>query len=127
VTYSDIQGGYPGIGNMMEDPQFIDPVNRNYRLSAGSPVIDRGTPAGAPDDDLDGNHRPMGSGYDMGAYEFRPAPAGDLDSDNDVDGLDLYYFAVVYSNHTYPEADMNDDGLINADDVEQFAQNFGGR
>jgi predicted outer membrane repeat protein len=126
VTYSNIQGGHPGTGNIMEDPLFIDPHNGNFRISAGSPCIDSGTSVGAPADDLDGNLRPSGVGVDMGAYEFIPAPVGDFDSDNDTDGFDLSHFAVVYSIKTSPEADINDDGSINAADVARFAQDFGG-
>ncbi|MEO0230835.1 MAG: choice-of-anchor Q domain-containing protein [candidate division WOR-3 bacterium] len=41
----------------------------DYHLRDGSPAIDRGTPNGAPNIDLDGNPRPLGSGYDIGCYE----------------------------------------------------------
>ncbi len=42
----------------------------DLRLLGGSPCIDTGTDVGAPDYDLDGNPRPSGSYYDMGAYEY---------------------------------------------------------
>lgn len=42
VTYSDIQGGFTGEGNINEDPLFLDPQNDDFRLSAGSPCIDAG-------------------------------------------------------------------------------------
>ena len=62
----------------------------------------------------------------MGAYEFVFSATGDFDSDNDVDGSDLYHFCIVFSNQTYPDADLNDDGFINAVDIETFSQFFGG-
>jgi hypothetical protein len=126
VSFSDIQGGYPGVANLMEDPLFVDPINNNYRLQEDSPCNDKGTSLSAPGEDLDGNIRPSGSGYDMGAYEFVFSATGDFDSDNDVDGSDLYHFCIVFSNQTYPDADLNDDGFINAVDIETFSQFFGG-
>jgi hypothetical protein len=42
VTYSDIQGGYTGAGNLNLNPQFAD--STNYLLSALSPMIDAGDP-----------------------------------------------------------------------------------
>ena len=68
VTYSDIQGGYTGTGNINADPLFVG--GGDYHLTAGSPCIDTGTSSGAPATDLEGSPRPLGAGYDMGAYEF---------------------------------------------------------
>jgi len=68
VTYSDVQDGYSGAGNIASDPLFVG--GGNYHLTANSPCIDTGTSNGAPDTDLEGNSRPQGAGYDMGAYEF---------------------------------------------------------
>ena len=73
VSYSDIQGGWYGAGNLNEDPLFIGVDD--YHLQAGSPAIDSGTNAGAPDYDLDGVARPQDGDndgvavVDMGAYE----------------------------------------------------------
>jgi hypothetical protein len=72
VTYSDIEGGHEGEGNIEADPLFENaqpPGKPDFHLKAGSPAIDAGTADGAPDIDLDGNSRPNGEGYDMGAYE----------------------------------------------------------
>ena len=80
VTYSDIQGGYPGTGNINADPMFLDPdgldnilgtEDDDLHLKSGSPCIDTGTATGAPDTDIEGKPRPLGKGYDMGAYEFQ--------------------------------------------------------
>ena len=68
ITYSDIQGGWTGEGNIDCDPAFA--CGSNYRLTSGSCCIDAGTNAGAPDKDIRGVPGPQGNGYDMGAYEF---------------------------------------------------------
>jgi predicted outer membrane repeat protein len=69
VTYSNIQKGYSGTGNINSDPLFINPENGNFRLESGSPCVNTGNSEGAPDIDFEGTSRPKGSGYDMGAYE----------------------------------------------------------
>lgn len=63
-----------GEGNSSVDPLFADPTTGDYHLQALSPLIDKGTPDQAPGTDLDGNLRPCGGGFDMGAYEFGPCP-----------------------------------------------------
>ena len=68
VTYSNVQGGFSGTGNIDADPQFIN--NGDYHLTVSSPCIDEGTSVGAPDYDIDGDQRPQDAGYDMGADEY---------------------------------------------------------
>lgn len=34
VSYSDVQGGWPGAGNIIEDPCFADPCNGGYHLKS---------------------------------------------------------------------------------------------
>ena len=70
VTYCDIRGGYDGTGDISDTPLFVKPDEGNYRLGSDSPCIDAGTGSNAPDTDIDGKPRPMGTGYDMGAYEY---------------------------------------------------------
>ncbi len=69
VTYSDIQGDWTGTGNINRVPKFIG--GGDYHLQGGSPCIDKGTSAGAPANDIDGDIRPQGTGYDMGSDEFK--------------------------------------------------------
>jgi len=58
-----------GSNAVQSDPLFVNPAVPDLHLQAGSPAIDRGSPTGAPSVDFDGNHRPFGAGYDIGAYE----------------------------------------------------------
>ncbi|MBI4557841.1 MAG: PKD domain-containing protein [Candidatus Hydrogenedentes bacterium] len=74
VTYSDIQGGYTGTGNINADPRFVNVSNGDLHLRGGSPCINTGTNAGAPPDDLEGQVRPRTGTVEMGAYESYNAP-----------------------------------------------------
>jgi len=61
----EIYGAEPVEG----DPRFVDSVGGNFHLAAGSPAIDTGSAEDAPADDCDGQGRPTGGGYDIGADE----------------------------------------------------------
>jgi len=72
VTYSDVQGGYSGTGNINSDPLFGNPYSGlDYDLKPGSPCLNTGTSTDAPSTDIVGRSRPnpTGSNPDMGAYE----------------------------------------------------------
>jgi hypothetical protein len=46
-------------------------VRGNFRIKIISPAIDAGYNLGSlVTDDFDGNHRPQGFGYDIGAFEM---------------------------------------------------------
>ncbi|MFO8010619.1 MAG: right-handed parallel beta-helix repeat-containing protein, partial [Dehalococcoidia bacterium] len=78
VTYSDIQGGWDGEGNIDEDPLFANAEGGDFHLTQNSPCIDAGTndaPA-LPEKDFDGNDRVINGTVDMGAYEFGTEPSG---------------------------------------------------
>jgi unsaturated chondroitin disaccharide hydrolase len=73
VTYSDVQGGWPGIGNIADNPCFADSCNGDYHLLPKSLCIDMGDNNSVPSEittDLDGKPRIIGGIVDMGAYEF---------------------------------------------------------
>ncbi len=103
VTYSDVEGGWIGIGNLDADPRFVDPGNGNFRLLPGSPCIDAGDNTAVPDGvdtDLAGLPRficdataaQTGNGdaplVDMGAYEYQ---IGLGDCASQVSSFDVKY------------------------------------
>ena len=71
MTYSDVQGGYSGTGNLNVDPQFLDPDAGDYRLVEGSGCLDRGNNAAnlLPVDQFQQPRQRYGQ-IDLGAYEF---------------------------------------------------------
>ncbi|MEW6605827.1 MAG: right-handed parallel beta-helix repeat-containing protein [bacterium] len=74
ITYSDIQSGYAGEGNIAADPQFVG--GGDYHLQASSPCIDVGSNTAVPawlTTDKDGHPRIVRT-VDMGAYEFQGTP-----------------------------------------------------
>ncbi|WP_437591389.1 choice-of-anchor Q domain-containing protein [Sorangium sp. So ce1000] len=72
ITYSDVMGGYPGTGNIDQDPLFVAPAEGDLHLQASSPARDAGLfTSSLPKTDLDGNPRVSGAAPDMGAYEIR--------------------------------------------------------
>ncbi len=98
VGRTDIQGGWPGVGNLNVNPQFVRPAgpdgiagteDDNLRLGPESPCVGRGDSALLPQDfadldgdgdlkerlpfDLDGKERLAGAAVDLGAYEVQPA------------------------------------------------------
>lgn len=55
--------------NLFSEPRFVDPLQNNFHLRAKSTAIDNGFDIGLSVD-LDGNPRPQGAEYDIGAYEY---------------------------------------------------------
>jgi parallel beta-helix repeat protein len=64
VTYSDVQGGWTGTGNLNTDPLFVDAAGGDYHLAGNSPCIDAGNPAS----DYSLEPEPDGGRINMGAY-----------------------------------------------------------
>jgi len=90
----------------------------DHHLRFNSPCIDTGTYSGAPSADFDGEPRPidvpglgldgLGVEYDIGADEY---------VDTDGDGLSDYYEERVLGTTDPADADSDDDGLNDGDEV----------
>lgn len=84
VSYSLVQGGFPGGTNILDtDPQFTDAAQNNFVQLKGSPVTNAGNPATdisafpKNSDDtyagFDGNRRLTSQAIDLGIYEVTPS------------------------------------------------------
>jgi uncharacterized repeat protein (TIGR01451 family) len=60
------------VNQLTGDPLFADPANDDYHLTGASAARDVGVNAGVFND-FDGLLRPMGFGFDLGAYEYEDA------------------------------------------------------
>ena len=142
VSYSCVQGGYEGAGNLSDDPMCVDAdgpddipgtEDDNLRLLPGSLCIDAGDPDFVPDPgetDLDGHARVLCDRVDMGAYEFG---IGDYDCDRNVDLTD---FASWIACMTGPDGgpydagceafDFEFDGYVTLRDFAGFQKEFVG-
>jgi parallel beta-helix repeat protein len=57
-----------GKGSLFGDPLFLNDLDTDFHLGPNSPAINHGVSIGVTTD-LDGNIRPHGAGFDIGAYE----------------------------------------------------------
>lgn len=141
VTYSCVEGGFSGTGNIATNPAFI---RAGFHLKSGSPCID----AGATNEvgrDRDGEarwddpaHTNAVSAFDIGADEFVDTDAdgmadvwemehfGDLsqcgtNDDDAVGGADGLTDRQEYENGTDPEnADTDGDDLFDGEEVNTY-------
>ncbi|HEX4453043.1 MAG TPA: choice-of-anchor Q domain-containing protein [Kofleriaceae bacterium] len=70
AIHSTIAGPTAVTGATNIDPMFANPLQSDYHLAAGSPAIDQ--VQSGPSDDFEGDSRPQGSSYDIGADEYKP-------------------------------------------------------
>ena len=125
VRYSNVEGGYPGEGNIDVDPQFTDPNSGfQYSLLPTSPCIDAGDPAHPSD--------PDGTPIDLGAIPFETVSSsspitlaprfvrGDTNGDGLVDVADpVSLLSYLFSEGplSCPDrSDANDDGELDVAD-----------
>ena len=69
-----IEGNWSSLGNINEDPKFVNSGDYPYQINDYSPCIDAGKPdttgLNLPEDDLAGEDRIFNIRVDMGAYEW---------------------------------------------------------
>jgi hypothetical protein len=147
ATYSCVQNGFTGVGNVSTSPSFVDEAAGDLRLAAGSLCID----AARNDDSGAGNTLDFASNArfvddpatadtgvgtppisDMGAYEFQVdggCPA-DLDHDGTIGLADLSILLSNFGctpNPTSCAGDVDGDGDVELSDLSVLLAAFGSR
>ena len=144
VGYSDIQGGWSGLGNIDADPCFADPgywgsrddpnivvepndpnalwVYGDYHLLPNSPCIDAGDPnyvAEPNETDLDGKPRVIGGRIDMGAYESPvPAEVRILPRTINLASKGKWITAFLWLPEEYNVADIDPNSVLLEDEIQ---------
>lgn len=127
VSYSDVQGGYSGTGNLNSNPN----LTADYHLPATSPCVGTGDPAFVPasgETDIDWQPRVISGRVDMGSDEF--TWVGDINGDNHVNASDLLSLVSAWgakrgSGIYNPRCDLNNDGAVDVVDLLMLADNWG--
>ncbi len=122
VTYSCIEGGYAGQGNLPYHPYFVDTDADNYHLLSWSPCID----AGGPASDYSNEPEPNGGRINIGADGNTADATSKSYSDEDGDGLpDSWEQQIVDADpddpinsvwDVAPGDDFDGDGVSNQDE-----------
>ena len=131
VTYSNIQGGWPGAGNIDSDPCFVGSKVGDFHLKWNSPCINCGDPDYTADrsaTDIDGEPRVIAGRVDMGADEVGPKQA-DFTRDGLINFKDLTLFAESWLSQPGDDNwnvlhDLLGDGYVEIADLSAFADDW---
>jgi len=130
VAYSDIQGGYPGEGNISAWPMFRNHAVGDFHLLDGSPCINAGDPNAAIATgftDIEGRPRIIYGRIDMGCHE---AVSRDFVADAYIDLHDLRVFTTHWLDSDCREpdwcqgTDLTLDGVVGLDDLAAFSEHW---
>jgi hypothetical protein len=135
VSYSDVQGGYSGTGNINADPRFVAGPDGNYYLSqivagqaVNSPCVNAGNDTAAHlgmDVFTTRTDRLSDSGVvDMGYHYPSFVSKSDLNRDAFIDFVDYSIFAAEWLLSPDPldpnDGDITKDGLVNIYDLAEL-------
>ncbi len=125
--YFAVPAGWADRDGVQGDPLFADAAGFDLHLAAGSPAIDAGAALAEVTTDIDGDPRPVGAAYDIGADEFRLA--GDANADGVINVIDLLALALSWNRQAGdpdydPNCDFNADGAVNVIDLLTLARNW---
>ncbi len=137
VTYTCVEGGHSGEGNMDAVPLFADANDGDYRLTLNSPCLDAGNASALLQDvaDLDGDlqtdeptpldlqmaRRVLDAAVDIGAYE---RCRYDLSGDGIVSIADLLALLAVWATDPGGPPDFNNSGDVGIDDFLELLANW---
>ena len=104
ISYSNIQGGWEGTGNIDEDPRFCNPESSDYTLAENSPCVGSGE-----------NNANMGAlDVGCGPYNFSPTDFSLIEPSNDseimIDASNVDNGSITFSWEE--STDENDDILM---------------
>ena len=117
ITFSNIQGGFSGTGNINSDPLFA----ADYKLQAASPCTNAGDPqtnttgyaVQSGELDLATANRIMGTRIDMGAFENEsalPVRFGSLEATVQNQRLLIKWSTLTETNNDYFDIEVSADG-----------------
>jgi hypothetical protein len=141
ITYSDVQGGWAGTGNINADPCFVTGPLGDYYLSqtasgqaTNSPCVNAGSDYAAKIGFWDSSTRTDGMpdsgivdmGYHSGSYSGNSP--GNINNDCAVDMVDFAILASKWQqtpgNPSADIAPLGGDGIVNIDDLVLLAQSW---
>lgn len=70
LYHQNANNAHPLLNPFFTDPMFVSPAADNYHITSDSPGLDVGTYVDLSED-FDGDVRPLGIGYDIGADEYK--------------------------------------------------------
>ncbi|MBN2455737.1 MAG: right-handed parallel beta-helix repeat-containing protein [Sedimentisphaerales bacterium] len=131
ITYSNIEGSWPGQGNIISDPCFVDLDANDFHLRWSSLCIDAGDPSfvfDANERDIDGEPRMMAGRVDMGADEVSQKQA-DFTRNGIINFEDFSILAHSwFSTDAKPNwnilCDLREDGYIDFKDLAKMLQEW---
>ena len=139
VTYTCVENGYFGEGNIETVPLFTDEIGGDYRLSLVSPCLDAGDVTALTQDvaDLDGDfqtdeptpldllmaRRVLNGAVDMGAFERCHY---DLNGDGLVSIIDFLELLAAWSTDPGGPPDFDGNGNVGITDLLELLGNWFG-
>jgi uncharacterized membrane protein/predicted DsbA family dithiol-disulfide isomerase len=120
---TSLKTAYPtqGVGSSETNPLFVNAATRDFHLQSNSPAIDKTSVANvyaffqttyglSIAFDIEGQNRPQGAAWDIGAYE---ASVFDSDGDGLPDSWEIQYFGSISDPRAEANLDPDGDGLSN--------------